>query len=123
MQNLTRHEHLQLHFCRKKYFNSNNRSFLCPINKLTYRNYYGKPIIRPTMGVATQILNILQIAYHAKIVSAHRTPQRMVDFAKSARDSGYKVIIAGAGGAAHLPGMTAAFTSLPVLGVPIKSKT
>jgi 5-(carboxyamino)imidazole ribonucleotide mutase len=64
----------------------------------------------------------LGIAYEARIVSAHRTPDRMVAFAKGAADEGFKVIIAGAGGAAHLPGMIAAMTHLPVLGVPVQSK-
>ncbi|SMC42110.1 5-(carboxyamino)imidazole ribonucleotide mutase [Rhizobium sp. RU36D] len=76
-----------------------------------------------TMKNAADTLDILGIDYEARIVSAHRTPDRMVAFAKSARDEGFKVIIAGAGGAAHLPGMTAAFTSLPVFGVPVQSKT
>jgi 5-(carboxyamino)imidazole ribonucleotide mutase len=67
-------------------------------------------------------LDALGIAYEARIVSAHRTPDRLVSFAKGARDEGFKLIIAGAGGAAHLPGMTAAFTPLPVFGVPIESK-
>lgn len=71
---------------------------------------------------AVEILENLGISHVAKIVSAHRTPDRMVSFAKSARDEGIKVIIAGAGGAAHLPGMVASMTSLPVLGVPIESK-
>ena len=62
------------------------------------------------------------VGYEAKIISAHRTPDRMADFAKAARADGFKVIIAGAGGAAHLPGMTAAMTSLPVLGVPVQSR-
>jgi 5-(carboxyamino)imidazole ribonucleotide mutase len=65
----------------------------------------------------------LDIGYTAQIVSAHRTPDRLVSFSKSARDKGFKVIIAGAGGAAHLPGMCASMTPLPVLGVPIKSST
>lgn len=76
-----------------------------------------------TMKNAADTLDILGIDYEARIVSAHRTPDRMVAFAKSAREEGFKVIIAGAGGAAHLPGMTAAFTSLPVFGVPVQSKT
>ncbi len=75
-----------------------------------------------TMKRAAATLDELGVAYVAKIVSAHRTPDRMVDFAKGARAAGFKVIIAGAGGAAHLPGMTAAFTILPVLGVPVTSK-
>jgi 5-(carboxyamino)imidazole ribonucleotide mutase len=77
----------------------------------------------PTMKKAAEMLDQLGVAYQSRIISAHRTPDRMVTFAKTARDQGFKVIIAGAGGAAHLPGMTAAFTTLPVLGVPIVSKT
>lgn len=75
-----------------------------------------------TMQNAVEILNTLGITNDARIVSAHRTPERLVDFAKGAKDEGFKVIIAGAGGAAHLPGMTASMTPLPVLGVPIQSK-
>ncbi len=76
----------------------------------------------PTMRHAADILTTLGVAHEARIVSAHRTPDRMFAFARSARDAGFKVIIAGAGGAAHLPGMVAALTSLPVLGVPVKSR-
>jgi 5-(carboxyamino)imidazole ribonucleotide mutase len=76
-----------------------------------------------TMQAAAILLDELQIPHEAKIVSAHRTPERMFKFARGARDAGFKVIIAGAGGAAHLPGMIAALTPLPVLGVPVKSKT
>ncbi|NCP19426.1 MAG: 5-(carboxyamino)imidazole ribonucleotide mutase [Erythrobacter sp.] len=76
----------------------------------------------PTMKCAADILDELAIAHDARIVSAHRTPRRMVDFAEGAADEGFKVIIAGAGGAAHLPGMIAAMTPLPVLGVPVQSK-
>ncbi len=75
-----------------------------------------------TMRHAAQMLDELDIAYDARIVSAHRTTKRMYDFATGARDAGFKVIIAGAGGAAHLPGMTASMTTLPVFGVPIESK-
>ena len=74
-----------------------------------------------TMSEATKILTELGIAYEVLIVSAHRTPDRMFEYAASAKDRGIEVIIAGAGGAAHLPGMTAAKTVLPVLGVPVKS--
>lgn len=74
------------------------------------------------MKHAADILDALNINYDSQVVSAHRTPERLYDFAKSASDKGYKVIIAGAGGAAHLPGMTAALTELPVLGVPIESQ-
>jgi 5-(carboxyamino)imidazole ribonucleotide mutase len=76
----------------------------------------------PTMKRAADVLDELGIAYEAKVVSAHRTPKRLYEYAESAKARGLKVIIAGAGGAAHLPGMTAAMTSLPVLGVPIASK-
>lgn len=76
----------------------------------------------PTMERAAQMLDKLGIAYDARIVSAHRTPDRLVVFAKGAEAEGFKVIIAGAGGAAHLPGMVAAMTHLPVLGVPVQSR-
>ncbi len=76
----------------------------------------------PTMRHAAETLDDLNVAYHARIVSAHRTPERLYDFAKSAEANGYQVIIAGAGGAAHLPGMTAALTTLPVFGVPVESQ-
>lgn len=76
----------------------------------------------PTMKHASDILDELGIAHEVKIVSAHRTPDRMYDYAKAAKGRGLKVIIAGAGGAAHLPGMTAALTSVPVLGVPVQSR-
>jgi 5-(carboxyamino)imidazole ribonucleotide mutase len=75
-----------------------------------------------TMRHAAETLDTLKIGYEARIVSAHRTPKRLYDFATSAKGAGFKVIIAGAGGAAHLPGMTAAMTPLPVLGVPVESK-
>jgi 5-(carboxyamino)imidazole ribonucleotide mutase len=75
-----------------------------------------------TMRHAATLLDTLGLAYDARIVSAHRTPERLFSFAKGAADAGYQVIIAGAGGAAHLPGMTAALTALPVFGVPVESK-
>ena len=75
-----------------------------------------------TMRHASETLEALGVAHEVRIVSAHRTPQRLYDYAGTARDRGLKVIIAGAGGAAHLPGMTAALTPLPVFGVPIESK-
>ena len=75
-----------------------------------------------TMKHAADILDELGVPYETRIVSAHRTPDRMVDYAKSARSRGLKAIIAGAGGAAHLPGMTASMTILPVFGVPVESK-
>ncbi|WP_035037978.1 5-(carboxyamino)imidazole ribonucleotide mutase [Caulobacter sp. AP07] len=76
----------------------------------------------PTMKKAADALDALGVAYDAKVVSAHRTPARLVAFSTGAQDAGYKVIIAGAGGAAHLPGMVASMTLLPVLGVPVQSK-
>lgn len=76
-----------------------------------------------TMKNAADTLDALDIEYEARIISAHRTPDRLYDFANGAKDEGFKVIIAGAGGAAHLPGMTAAMTPLPVFGVPVQSKT
>lgn len=90
----------------------------------------GKPIVGIIMGSdsdlavmkpAADILREFQVAFELTVVSAHRTPQRMFDYAKSAKNRGLKVIIAGAGGAAHLPGMVAAITPLPVIGVPVKS--
>lgn len=74
-----------------------------------------------TMQEATNILDELNVPYHVEVVSAHRTPDKLFEFAESAEAKGYKVIIAGAGGAAHLPGMIAAKTIVPVLGVPVKS--
>lgn len=76
----------------------------------------------PTMSCAAKVLEELEIEHEARIVSAHRTPDRMSAFAKGAEGEGFDVIIAGAGGAAHLPGMIAAMTHLPVLGVPVQSK-
>ncbi len=76
----------------------------------------------PTMKRAADVLEELDVAFEARIVSAHRTPDRMYDFAKGAEAEGFRVIVAGAGGAAHLPGMLAALTHLPVLGVPVQSK-
>ena len=92
----------------------------------------GKPLVAivmgsqsdwPTMSHAAQALDALGVAYEARIVSAHRTPDRLAEFAKGAADAGFKVIVAGAGGAAHLPGMVASMTHLPVLGVPVESKS
>jgi len=77
----------------------------------------------PTMKAACDILDKFDIRYEKKVVSAHRTPEDMAEYGKSARERGIKVIIAGAGGAAHLPGMTAAHTTLPVIGVPVKTST
>ncbi|WP_340588145.1 5-(carboxyamino)imidazole ribonucleotide mutase [Erythrobacter alti] len=76
----------------------------------------------PTMQRAADVLDALGVSHEARIVSAHRTPDRLHEFGKGAADEGFKVVIAGAGGAAHLPGMIAALTHLPVLGVPVQSK-
>lgn len=76
----------------------------------------------PIMSEAAKVLDEFGVEYELTVVSAHRTPDRMYEYAKSAKDRGLKLIIAGAGGAAHLPGMTAAITTLPVIGVPIKTK-
>lgn len=76
----------------------------------------------PTMKTGASLLEELGVAYEAKVVSAHRTPERLVEFSKTAQSRGVQVIIAGAGGAAHLPGMVASMTTLPVLGVPVQSK-
>ena len=76
----------------------------------------------PTMKFVASVLDELDVSYDARIISAHRTPERMVEFGKGAAAEGFKVIVAGAGGAAHLPGMLSALTHLPVLGVPVQSK-
>jgi 5-(carboxyamino)imidazole ribonucleotide mutase len=76
----------------------------------------------PTMKKAADVLDELKVPYEAKVVSAHRTPDRLYEYAKTAKERGLKVIVAGAGGAAHLPGMAASMTTLPVLGVPVVSK-
>ncbi|MFL6729772.1 MAG: 5-(carboxyamino)imidazole ribonucleotide mutase [Sphingomicrobium sp.] len=76
-----------------------------------------------TMRHAAEMLDTLGVAYETKIVSAHRTPKRLYDYAHSARERGLRVIVAGAGGAAHLPGMAASMTSLPVLGVPVETQS
>jgi len=76
----------------------------------------------PTLKAAADMLDALGVGYETRIVSAHRTPDRMADYAKSASERGLKAIIAGAGGAAHLPGMVASMTTLPVLGVPVESR-
>ncbi|MGO2510189.1 MAG: 5-(carboxyamino)imidazole ribonucleotide mutase [Vibrio hibernica] len=76
----------------------------------------------PTMKLAAEMLDRFNVPYETKVVSAHRTPHLLAEYAESAKERGLKVIIAGAGGAAHLPGMTAAYTSLPVLGVPVQSR-
>jgi len=76
----------------------------------------------PALSKAAEVLDELDIGYHAEVVSAHRTPEKMLEFARLARERGFDVLIAGAGGAAHLPGMIASMTDLPVLGVPMKSR-
>jgi len=76
----------------------------------------------PTLKAAADVLDALKVPYETRVVSAHRTPKRLYDYAATARDRGLKVIIAGAGGAAHLPGMVASMTELPVLGVPVESR-
>ncbi len=76
----------------------------------------------PTLKATAAVLDKLKVPYETKVVSAHRTPERLYNYAQSAKERGLKVIVAGAGGAAHLPGMTASMTDLPVLGVPIESK-
>jgi 5-(carboxyamino)imidazole ribonucleotide mutase len=76
----------------------------------------------PTLKAAASVLDALKVPYETKVVSAHRTPKRLYSYATSARKRGLKIIVAGAGGAAHLPGMTASMTELPVLGVPIESR-
>jgi 5-(carboxyamino)imidazole ribonucleotide mutase len=101
-----------------------------PARKPTTRKSPPKPIVGLIMGSqsdwstmrhSAETLEILGVAYEARIVSAHRTPKRLVSYASGAKGRGLKVIIAGAGGAAHLPGMTASMTPLPVLGVPVES--
>src|SRR5690606_25353037 len=76
----------------------------------------------PTMSKAAEVLDELKVSWHAEVVSAHRTPEKLFSFARGAKGEGYQVIIAGAGGAAHLPGMIASMTPLPVLGVPVQSR-
>lgn len=76
----------------------------------------------PTLKATADVLDALRVPYETKVVSAHRTPKRLYDYASTARDRGLKVIVAGAGGAAHLPGMAASMTELPVLGVPVESR-
>lgn len=81
----------------------------------------GSSTDHPTLQIAETVLSEFQVPFEVEVVSAHRTPERMVEYAKNAQERGLKVIIAGAGGAAHLPGMTASMTTLPVIGVPIKT--
>lgn len=77
----------------------------------------------PTMRAAAEVLGELDVPHESRVVSAHRTPERLYDYARTARERGLKVLIAGAGGAAHLPGMAASLTPLPVLGVPVESRS
>lgn len=95
---------------------------LSPLTKPSIGVIMGSQSDWDTMRHGCEILDTLQLPYEVKIVSAHRTPDRLAHYAKSAQERGLKVIIAGAGGAAHLPGMCAAWTALPVLGVPVESK-
>jgi 5-(carboxyamino)imidazole ribonucleotide mutase len=94
-----------------------------PSAKTTVGIIMGSQSDWPTMQAAAAMLEALGVAHEARIISAHRTPDRMADYAKTATARGLKVIIAGAGGAAHLPGMVASMTTLPVLGVPVQSRT
>lgn len=98
----------------------------------TAKKKHAKPLVGIVMGsqsdwatmkAAADMLDVLNVPYEAKVVSAHRTPKRLYDYATTAQKRGLRLIIAGAGGAAHLPGMTAALTALPVLGVPVLSKS
>lgn len=77
----------------------------------------------PTLSEAAAILDFFEVPYKAEVVSAHRTPEKMCEYAKTAKERGLKCIVAGAGGAAHLPGMVSALTTLPVMGVPVESKS
>jgi 5-(carboxyamino)imidazole ribonucleotide mutase len=95
---------------------------VAPLGAKTVAIIMGSQSDWQTMKHAAETLDALGVAYEARIVSAHRTPERLYAFAKGAKAAGFKVIIAGAGGAAHLPGMTASLTSLPVFGVPVESK-
>jgi 5-(carboxyamino)imidazole ribonucleotide mutase len=94
-----------------------------PSAKTTVGIIMGSQSDWPTLQAAADMLDALGVAHEARIISAHRTPDRMADYAKTAAARGLKVIIAGAGGAAHLPGMVASMTTLPVLGVPVQSRT
>lgn len=95
---------------------------MAPLGAKTVAIIMGSQSDWQTMKHAAETLDALGVAYEARIVSAHRTPERLYAFAKGAKAAGFKVIIAGAGGAAHLPGMTASLTTLPVFGVPVESK-
>jgi 5-(carboxyamino)imidazole ribonucleotide mutase len=94
-----------------------------PSAKTTVGIIMGSQSDWPTLQAAAAMLDALGVAYESRIISAHRTPDRMADYAKGATARGLQVIIAGAGGAAHLPGMVASMTTLPVLGVPVQSRT
>ncbi len=96
---------------------------MSPIKSIEVGVIMGSKSDWETMQTCAEMLEKLQISYEAKVVSAHRTPERMYEYAKSASERGIKVIIAAAGGAAHLPGMVASLTHLPVIGVPVESKT
>jgi 5-(carboxyamino)imidazole ribonucleotide mutase len=106
---------------RANYLNHLIKSYLKEF-EMTVGIIMGSKSDWPTMKLAADMLDQFGVAYETKVVSAHRTPQLLADYATSAKERGIKVIIAGAGGAAHLPGMAAAFTSVPVLGVPVQSK-
>jgi 5-(carboxyamino)imidazole ribonucleotide mutase len=95
---------------------------VAPLGAKTVAIIMGSQSDWQTMKHAAETLDALGVPYEARIVSAHRTPERLYAFAKGAKAAGFKVVIAGAGGAAHLPGMTASLTSLPVFGVPVESK-
>jgi 5-(carboxyamino)imidazole ribonucleotide mutase len=96
--------------------------FVSPLGAKSVAIIMGSQSDWQTMKHAAETLDALGVAYETRIVSAHRTPERLYAFAKGAKKAGFKVIIAGAGGAAHLPGMTASLTTLPVFGVPVESK-
>jgi 5-(carboxyamino)imidazole ribonucleotide mutase len=96
--------------------------FVAPLEAKSVAIIMGSQSDWPTMKHAAETLDALGVPYDARIISAHRTPERLFAFAKGAKAAGFKVIIAGAGGAAHLPGVTASLTSLPVFGVPVESK-
>jgi 5-(carboxyamino)imidazole ribonucleotide mutase len=106
---------------RANYLNHVIKSYLKEF-EMTVGIIMGSKSDWPTMKLAADMLDQFGVAYETQVVSAHRTPQLLADYATSAKERGIKVIIAGAGGAAHLPGMAAAFTSVPVLGVPVQSK-
>jgi 5-(carboxyamino)imidazole ribonucleotide mutase len=106
---------------RKKIFPNTNRDYLWTNPQAMVAIIMGSTSDWQVMQAAAQVLQQFGISYLSEVVSAHRTPDKMYEFAKAAHQKGIKVIIAGAGGAAHLPGMVAAITCLPVIGVPVKS--